>query len=251
MASVPDVLYEASRLRGEAPCSFAENPRHEQSHSVRKIVFEDSIHWAARVIHNPDDWEYELQAIKNFQHIKNQHLELKAPSVFFNAEHPVLYSDWVSGDLLGIWNLQIPLLQGQGFLEDLAEFLLRLWTTLPPPDLTPVQNHVYSDWLIGSLDRGLRRTLTGSARWGNSIDYLIMRSMIPSYASEFDKYTGVGFSHGDLNAHNVMKSDDFQLTGYAQGIILLYSVRSCSDGLKSMLGSLTGIGCFWHCCQPL
>lgn len=40
-----------------------------------------------------------------------------------------------------------------------------------------------------------------------------MRSMIPNYAAEFDKYTGVGFSHGELNAYNVIKDDNFHLTG--------------------------------------
>ncbi|KAE8132837.1 hypothetical protein BDV38DRAFT_287312 [Aspergillus pseudotamarii] len=40
-----------------------------------------------------------------------------------------------------------------------------------------------------------------------------MRSMIPDYAAEFDKYTGIGFTHGDLNAHNIMTTDEFHLTG--------------------------------------
>ena len=40
-----------------------------------------------------------------------------------------------------------------------------------------------------------------------------MRSMISNYAGEYDKYTDVGFAHGDLNAYNIMKNDDFHLTG--------------------------------------
>lgn len=40
-----------------------------------------------------------------------------------------------------------------------------------------------------------------------------MRSMIPDYAAEYDEYSGLGFTHGDLNAYNIMKSDEFHLTG--------------------------------------
>ncbi|KAM3514485.1 hypothetical protein NHJ13051_009989, partial [Beauveria bassiana] len=39
-----------------------------------------------------------------------------------------------------------------------------------------------------------------------------MRSMISKYAEQFDSYSGIGFAHGDLNAYNIMKSDDFHLT---------------------------------------
>lgn len=214
MASLPDVLSEASRLRLGIPCSLAdETPHHGGSHSVFKIVFEDSVQWAARVGHDPNNWKNEVRAIQNLQHIKQQCPEIRAPNLFFKADHPVVYSEWVSGEPLAIWNLQIPLIKRQRLLDDLAEFLLQLWTTSAPPALVPAQDLRYSVWLTQSLDRGVRRTLTGTARWGNAIDYLIMRSMIPNYAAEIDKHTGVGFSHGDLNAYNVMKDDNFHLTG--------------------------------------
>ncbi|CDM29876.1 unnamed protein product [Penicillium roqueforti FM164] len=38
--------------------------------------------------------------------------EIKAPNLFVEAEHPVLYSEWVSGKPLAIWNFQIPLVHG-------------------------------------------------------------------------------------------------------------------------------------------
>jgi predicted unusual protein kinase regulating ubiquinone biosynthesis (AarF/ABC1/UbiB family) len=44
--------------------------------------------------------------------------------------------------------------------------------------------------------------------------------MIPGYAIQFDQFTGIGFAHGDLHAHNIMKSDTFRLTGYAKSAIL-------------------------------
>lgn len=214
MATLPDLLSGASHLRLGVPCLLAdEDPYHGGSHSVYKIVFEDSVQWAGRVGHDSSNWRNELRTIESFQRIKQQCPEIRAPNLFFKAEHPVLYSEWVSGEPLAIWNFQIPLNKRQRLLDDLAEFLLQLWTTSAPPALAPSQDVRYSVWLTQSLDRGLRRTLTGTARWGNAVDYLIMRSMIPNYAAEFDQYTGLGFAHGDLNAHNVMKGDDFHLTG--------------------------------------
>ncbi|KAJ6066891.1 uncharacterized protein N7446_003928 [Penicillium canescens] len=209
-----DVLSEASRLRHGIPCSFADdNPYVGGSHRVFKVVFEDSVRWAARINQDPNNWETELRAVRRFQHVKKQCVEIKAPNLYVAAEHPVLYSEWVSGNPLAIWNSKIPLLKRHSLLDDLAEFLLQLWTTAVPSALAPEQNCLYSVWLTQSLDRGLRRTLTGTAKWGNATDYLIMRSMVPKYAAEFDKYIGVGFTHGDLNAHNVMINDDFNLTG--------------------------------------
>lgn len=214
MAGSLDLLSEASRLRLGVPCSLAdEHPCHGGSHRVFEVVFEDSVRWAARVNTDSNNWKNELRAVRQFQHVKQQRAEIKAPNLFVEAEHPVLYSEWVSGKPLAIWNFQIPLVKRQRLLDDLAEFLLQLWTTPVPSALVAEKNCLYSVWLMKSLDRGLRRTLNGTARWGNAIDYLIMRSMIPNYAAEFDKYTGIGFTHGDLNAHNIMKSDDFHLTG--------------------------------------
>lgn len=214
MASSQEILSEACCFRPGLDCSFAdETPFHGGSHDVFKIVFEDAVQWAARVCHDYNNWRYELHAVQMFQYIKQQCPEIRAPSVFFNEDHPVLYSEWVSGKPLAIWNAQIPPINRQRFLEDIAEFLLKLWTIPAPPASISVQNHRYSAWLTESLDRGLRRTLAGTAKWGDAINYLIMRSMIPAYAAEYDEYTDVGFAHGDLNARNVMRNNDFQLTG--------------------------------------
>lgn len=214
LTSLPDIFSEASRLRLGVPCFLAnESPRRGGSHRVFKLIFEDGVQWAARVCHDPSNWEYELHAIRTYQQLKRQRPELRAPEVYFTRKCPVLYSNWVSGEPLAIWNLQIPLAKRERLLDDLAEFLLQLWTTPVPLALAQEQSPRYSVWLTKSLDRGLRRTLTGTARWGRAIDYLILRSMIPLYATECDKYTGVGFAHGDLNAYNIMRDDDFHLTG--------------------------------------
>ncbi|KAJ0423338.1 hypothetical protein BJY00DRAFT_279031 [Aspergillus carlsbadensis] len=160
-----------------------------------------------------NNWKNELRAVRQFHHIKKQRPMIKAPDRFVEEDHPVVYSEWVSGKPLAIWNSQIPLLKRQRLLSDLAEFLLQLWTTPVPSALAQEKSCSYSTWLTESLDRGLRRTLNGTARWGDAINYLIMRSMIPDYAAEYDELSGVGFTHGDLNAHNIMTSDEFHLTG--------------------------------------
>ena len=211
MERPPNLLAKASYFRPGFRCSLAnEAPSHGCSHTVYKIIFEDSVQWAARVCHDPSDWPYELRATEMFQHVKQECPDIRAPNIHFEAECPILYSEWVGGKALATWNSQIPLVKRQRFLDDLAEFLVQLWTT-PPLDSAVRPKTPYSVWLTESLNRGLRRTLAGTARWGDAIDYLIMRSMILSHAIECDKY--IGFAHGDLNAHNIMIDDDFHLTG--------------------------------------
>lgn len=208
------LLAGASHLRTGTPCSLADEPLcRGRSHRVFKVVFEDSVQWAARICDDPGNWKSELRAVRQFQYIKRQCPNMKAPNLFVEEERPVLYSEWISGKPLAIWNNQVPLVKRQRILTGLAEFLLQIWTVNVPPDFAPEKNRLYSVWLTESLDRALRRTLSGTARWGNAVDYLIMRSMIPDYADEFDGYSGFGFTHGDLNAHNIMRNDDFDLTG--------------------------------------
>ncbi|KAJ5641421.1 hypothetical protein N7490_005421 [Penicillium lividum] len=213
MTNPIDLLNGASRLRSGVPCSLAdESPRVGGSHHVFKINFADSVHWAARISIDPNSWKGELLAIKKFQHIKKKQPEIKAPDIFVDEECHVLYSEWVIGKPLAIWNHQIHSLKRLRMLDDLAEFLLHLWTTPVPSDLATDKDCRYSTWLMESLDRGLRRTLAGTARWGNAVNYLIMRSMVSDYAAEFDN-TGIGFSHGDLNAYNIMTDEDLNITG--------------------------------------
>ncbi|KAE8401048.1 hypothetical protein BDV37DRAFT_273937 [Aspergillus pseudonomiae] len=208
MVNPSSLLSEARCLREGVQCSLAdEDPCQGGSHKVFKVVFEDSVQWAARVCHDPNNWKYELRAVKIFQHIKHSHPDIKAPGMFFKAEHPVLYSD--------------------------------------PPGFMPESKPRYSAWLTESLDRGLRRTLTGTARWGDAIDYLIMRSMIPGYAGDYDKYTDVGFAHGDLNAYNIIKDNDFHLTGrehqgcdFTAGCCDLYPEWSEVEGVQRIKGKL-------------
>ena len=224
----PDIISGASDLRRGLPCSLPDEiPFRGGSHRIFKLVFKDSVQWAARVCHRPDDWEYDLRAIKTFLHIKKLNTGIRAPNVFFKEEHPVLYSEWVVGEPLAIWNHQIPSQKRQILLDDLAEFLLQLWTTPPPQDLVQMQDTRYSTWLTQSLDRGILRTFRGKARWGDAMDYLIMRSMIPAYASAFDNHDGFGLAHGDLNAYNVMKDGDFHLTGYVRISLFAFRFTFC------------------------
>lgn len=96
-----DILAEASRLRSGVPCSFAdESSRSGRSHNVFKIIFQDSVQWAARVGQDADSWKLDLRAIKHFQHIKQHNPSIRAPTVFFRDDYPVLYLEWVSGEPL-------------------------------------------------------------------------------------------------------------------------------------------------------
>jgi hypothetical protein len=133
MACMSDIISEARDLRKGIPCYLvAECSFQGGSHRVFKLVFEDSVLWAARVCHRPGDWNHDLRAIKNFLHIKKLHPKIKALNCYFKVEYPVYYSEWVVGEPIAIWNHQIPLQRRNVLLDDLAEFLLQLWTTLPP-----------------------------------------------------------------------------------------------------------------------
>lgn len=133
MANTSSVLSEAFRLHQVVRCSLAEeDPCQGVSHKVLKVVFGDSVQWAARLCHDPNNWKYELRAVKMFQHIKQTHPDIRPPSVSFKAENPVLYSEWVTGKSLKVWNSQIPLNKRQMLLEGLADFLLQLRTTAVP-----------------------------------------------------------------------------------------------------------------------
>ncbi|EEQ87076.2 uncharacterized protein BDCG_02196 [Blastomyces dermatitidis ER-3] len=207
-----DILSGISRLRPGIQWSLPDsNPHRGGSHDVYKVLFQDSIQWAARVCHDPDDWESELRAMEKFTYFKRGCPEIKAPDIVF--ENRVLYSEWLPGKPLAIWNSQIALAQRHRLLDDLADFLLQLWTVPGPASMLPTSSSLpYSTWLTESLDRALRRTLSGMAKWGNAVDYLIIRSMIPSYA-KWDTYMDLGFAHGDLNPYNIMIDEKFQLTG--------------------------------------
>lgn len=78
----------------------------------------------------------------------------------------MLYQEWICGKPLGTWNPEIPLNKRHRLLDDLAEFLVQLWTVpVPiPSDVAQERSCSYSVWLTQSLDRGLRRTLNGTAR---------------------------------------------------------------------------------------
>ena len=145
MADPLDVLSGASRLRPGIPCSLAdESPCVGGSHRVFKVFFEDSIQWAARVSNDLNNWKSELRAVRQFQYIKKQCIEIKASDLLFKAEYLILYSEWISGKPLAIWNSQIPLIKRQRLLDDLAEFLLPLWTTPVPPALAREKSCLYS-----------------------------------------------------------------------------------------------------------
>lgn len=66
------------------------------------------------------------------------------------------------------------------------------------------------------MDRAIRRCISGTARWGKTADYLAMRSMMPYFAQDLDGLSMARIAHGDMNAHNFIVSQGFELTGYVE-----------------------------------
>lgn len=208
------ILTGASRLRDGIPCTFAdEEPRVDGSHRVFKLTFQDGVVWAARQNTDPSERATDLGTVEKLQYIKEQRPDIPAPSILVDKEHGVAYNEWVHGEPLTAWSSTIALPDRRGFLDGLAEFLLQLWTVPVPARFATETESSYSAWLMKSVDRGVRRTLSKTARWGDAVDYLIMRSMIPHFAAELDTFTESLFSHGDMYAHNMLKSETFELTG--------------------------------------
>ncbi|CEJ85716.1 hypothetical protein VHEMI03867 [[Torrubiella] hemipterigena] len=133
--------------------------------------------------------------------------------MYADAHSRIILTEWIDSEPLTVWNSQISLDTRHSFLASLADFSIQLWTAPVEPELAVDKTSSYSAWLTNSLDRGLRRTIQGTARWGSTIDYLIMRSMVRRYSKDLDGGQILGFAHGDMNAHNVMRTKDFQLAG--------------------------------------
>lgn len=155
----------------------------------------------------------DLRAVEKLQYVKEHRPNIPAPSIFVDKENGIAYMEWVRGEPLSVWNSEIALSDRRRFLDGLAEFLLQLWTVPVPANFVTGTECSYSAWLTKGVDRGVRRTLNKMARWGNAVDYLIMRSMIPDYAAELDTCTEFEFSHGDMHAYNMLKTEIFELTG--------------------------------------
>ena len=213
MSNLPGILTEASRLHSGMRCRLIqEGPLKGASHDVFKIEFSDSVQWAVRICRDAHDWPAELRAVSTLQHIKRHCPNIKAPAVH-GTKHPVWFLDWVNGTLMCRWKLEIPVQIRHNFLGDLADFLLQLWS-IPAPNLPyPSPVKPYSAWLYHAIDRSLHRRLSGDAQWGDPVEYLSMRSMVPYYSVAVDEYRNIGIAHGDLSTHNIMVDKNLRLFG--------------------------------------
>ncbi|KAB8356541.1 hypothetical protein FH972_024124 [Carpinus fangiana] len=213
------LLARASRLRGLQACHVAHESASGYSHRIHAIHFEDGIVLAARVTLDKDTWNLDLRSIATMRRLKQLCPTIKIPSVYATDDGkredgvPLVLMEWVEGRPLKVWNSSLPLQCSTNFLNDLAQFLLNLWSVTLPADDDLTSSMKYSTWLEGDICRPLRRTLSGNARWGDPIDYLIMRSMIPHYASGIDTVQELRIAHGDTNASNYMVDEDLHLTG--------------------------------------
>lgn len=213
MTYPPALLAEASRLHSGCKCWLVnKRPIRGGSHDVFEIEFSDSAQWAVRICREAHDWPAEIRAAKTLQHLKRHHPQIRAPTVH-GTKHPLWFLDWVDGAPMTKWDMEIPVKVRRGFLDDMAEFLLQLWSTPAPDFAFPKPTAPYSRWLLQTVDRAIGRTLSGEARWGDALEFLIMRSMIPYYSVAVEEYSKIAIAHGDLNAHNIMVDNDLRLTG--------------------------------------
>lgn len=230
------------------------------SHDIFIVTLADSSKIIARVAKSHHIHSLERRGVQILKHIASSDPNCLVPKVYWHnlddeqqrisAEGMVVLQELVSGKPLSVWNSSLPHSQQMRFLNSLAGLLVELWS-IPvlgcvgqdTPDIP------YSQWLQDMVDRAIKRYITGSSKWGNTRDYLVMRSMIGYYAYDYDHIAEYGIAHGDLHANNIMVNDLLELTGYVFKIAYypLYShsstISSSSPLIhKTQTVSLTGIG---------
>lgn len=189
------------------------------SHSLYSVRFQSDTTWVARVCDYMNA-ALEKRAITVLKHLTALETSSLIPKVQgSNLEHNdpalscVVLLDFYEGKPLHIWNSELSSTSRNMFLNDLAEFLLDLWSAPPPHELCKGVEPNYTRWLVGQVDRGIKRCINKSAAWGDAIDYLIMRATIQDFSSDMDQKTGLAISHGDMNADNFITNDRLKLVG--------------------------------------
>jgi aminoglycoside phosphotransferase (APT) family kinase protein len=138
----------------------------------------------------------------------------------------IILMDLVPGRALSVWNSSIPINSRHTFLDALAQFLLELWSTNATGRTNASDNNLFhSRWLENLVDKAIARCITSSGRWGIASDYLVMRFLIPHYTLGVGEFTKLKIAHGDLNAHNFMVDEEFELTGFDRNSPFLLSCR--------------------------
>ncbi|KAI5250183.1 hypothetical protein E4T43_00125 [Aureobasidium subglaciale] len=180
------------------------------------LSFANSPQLIARVARKHQIVELEKCGIHILQHIEKHSSNCPVPRIHWHnldqtSKLPsIVIQSFVPGRSLGIWNPSIPKSSRCVFMDGLARFLVDVWS-IKASTATPTLS--YSTWLENDIDRAIRRCITGSNRWGNLSDYLVMRSLIPYHSRGVDHFKEISIAHGDMNAYNFMVNEAFELTG--------------------------------------
>ncbi|THX71698.1 hypothetical protein D6D04_09407 [Aureobasidium pullulans] len=226
------IIAEAQRLRfGDGSVTLEHSSLSEQgrSHYIFVVTLADDSKIVARVARTQGTEKLERRAINTLKHIKASNTDCQVPRIHWhNLDQPreippVILEDLIQGRSLNIWNSAIPKELQHAFLDSLAQFLLDLWYVEAPESASASSTvRTYSNWLENEIDKAIRRCITGSGKWGNVSDYLVMRSMIPQIAHHLDDFQTIGIAHGDMNAHNFIVNERLELMGYVNTIYPRY-----------------------------
>ncbi|KAL1960300.1 hypothetical protein VTO42DRAFT_8260 [Malbranchea cinnamomea] len=228
------LLQAAFACAGGWTCEFFGDPILSSTAVTLLIKFTDRLPmWAARIPLDQDYPFYDLY-VQPLVYLECYHPTIPAPRVHGYVDtnvddNPVgvgyMFCDWIEGRPLPPWSLAgLPVLKRQRVLDQLAEHLLELFIGgVDPnprdirfygvPEGTPDDMPISAtEWLIESIDRGIRRSL----RRGNvsdAIDYLIQRALVPAYVvPEFDDTPWV-VMHGNLRYDSILVDEDYNIRG--------------------------------------
>lgn len=164
-----------------------------RSHDIFIVTLADGSKIIARVAKPHHIHSLERRGVQILKHIASSNPNCLVPKVCWHnldetsGEGMIVLQELIHGKPLSVWNASIPHTQQLRFLNSLAGFLVELWSTPTTRPETP--KIPYSKWLQDMLDKAIKRCITGTGKWGTTIDYLVMRSMIGYYSCDYDYIT--------------------------------------------------------------
>ena len=138
------MIEHASLIRNGLPCTLSENQVGNGSMNVIHIIeFDDGVKWAARVLRKPQFWKYIMRGVMFLDYLRTRSPSLKVPKVQGHSsalyetisDNPYVFLEWLDGIQLSAWSgVVIGGMAWQRFMNDMANFLLTLWTLEIPQD---------------------------------------------------------------------------------------------------------------------
>jgi aminoglycoside phosphotransferase (APT) family kinase protein len=142
------LLGQASQLRQGITCQLTGDRFRGCSNTIYVLRFGDGVKWAARILRNPDASQLVREGTSTLKYIKTCSPQLKVPSIhaeFLDPDDPTglpphVFMEWIEGTPLQVWShYTIDEQKRQTLLEDLAKFLLTLWSL--PISLPRISSH--------------------------------------------------------------------------------------------------------------